>query len=61
MLFDERDLRVFDNPDSRQYFEEILQKTNFKEWHFGHHHKDICIEHLSKKFFCHYIEFPNKL
>lgn len=25
MLFDERDLRVFDNPDSRQYFEEILQ------------------------------------
>lgn len=25
MLFDERDLKVFDNPDSRQYFEEILQ------------------------------------
>lgn len=25
MLFDERNLRVFDNPDSRQYFEEILQ------------------------------------
>ena len=25
MLFDERELRVFDNPDSRVYFEEILQ------------------------------------
>ena len=25
MLFDERDLKVFDNPNSRQYFEEILQ------------------------------------
>lgn len=25
MLFDERNLRVFDNPDSRRYFEEILQ------------------------------------
>lgn len=25
MLFDERDLKVFDNPDSRRYFEEILQ------------------------------------
>lgn len=25
MLFDERDLRVFDNADPRDYFEEILQ------------------------------------
>lgn len=25
LLFDERDLRVFDNPDSREYFREILQ------------------------------------
>ena len=25
MLFDEKDLSVFDNPDSRSYFKEILQ------------------------------------
>lgn len=25
MLFDDKDLRVFDNPDSREYFKEILQ------------------------------------
>ena len=54
------DLERINDPVSI-YFEEILQKTNFKEWHFGHHHKDICIEHLNKKFFCHYKEFPNKL
>lgn len=54
------DLERINDPVSI-YFEEILQKTNFKEWHFGHHHKDICIEHLGKKFFCHYNEFPNKL
>ena len=29
MLFDERDLRVFDNPDSRQYFEEIIGQLLF--------------------------------
>ena len=32
MLFDERDLRVFDNPDSRQYFEEILQCYYWKNY-----------------------------
>ena len=52
---------ILDLCDGNKNVEEILKKTSFKEWHFGHHHKDICIEHLSKKFFCHYKEFPNKL
>jgi hypothetical protein len=32
MLFDERDLRVFDNADSRAYFEEILQSYYSKNY-----------------------------
>lgn len=32
MLFDERDLRVFDNADSRGYFEEILQSYYSKNY-----------------------------
>ena len=32
MLFDERDLRVFDNTDSRAYFEEILQSYYSKNY-----------------------------
>ena len=32
MLFDERDLRVFDNTDSRGYFEEILQSYYSKNY-----------------------------
>ena len=32
MFFDQRDLRIFDNADSRAYFEEILQSYYSKKY-----------------------------
>lgn len=40
-----------------QYFDSILSKLTFKQWHFGHHHIDINID----KFNCHYRNTPKEL
>ncbi len=32
------------------YLDEIMEKVEFVEWHFGHHHQDVQIDNV----FCHY-------
>lgn len=39
-------------------FDNLLPTIEFKEWHFGHFHRD---EVYRDKFFCHYEKFPHKL